>query len=191
MKRFLLKLLVTLIVFYGLGGVAYGLLRYPAAERPEVGQILSDYTRDLSAVFRRKEPEAPPAPKPAVPPKGESATHTSLDELTGDLTLTMPLAQIIVPGSLDRLPRESAERWGALKPIIETVLPEAESDISRLRALKKSDKPAFDTERAATRAKLATARTTLERFTKEDPPFETAVTVLGVLEAIDAKIAGL
>jgi hypothetical protein len=196
MKRFLLRLLVTLVVLYGLGAVAYGFFRYPAAERPEVKTILADYTSDLAAVFVRREPNEPaPAPPPAPEsppaPRESLGTPGAMDDLRGDLALTLPLAQVVVPGSLDRLPAASAARWAVLKPLHETVLPEAAAQLPRLRGLRGSDPAAFEREREATRARLTKARADLEPMTREEPPFEAAVTLLQVLEAIDAKLAAL
>lgn len=195
MKRFLLRLVGTLVVLYALGAVAYGFLRYPSDQRPEVKTILADYTNDLGSIFVRREPAAP-APTPNTTPSTPAPGPTerpgpSLDDLRGDLGLTLPLAHVIVPGSLDRLPAESAQRWAVLKPIHETVLPEAAAALPRLRGLRGSDKPAFDREREATRARLAKARADLEPFAHEEPAFEAAVTMLQVLEAIDARLAAL
>jgi hypothetical protein len=64
-------------------------------------------------------------------------------------------------------------------------------ELGRLRTLKSTDKVAFERDRAAARARLATARGNLVPYTQGDAPFEAAVTMLQVLDAIDAKLADL
>lgn len=184
MKTFLLRLIVTLIVLYGLGAVAYGLLHYPSGERPDVGGVLGDFTRDLGSVFKRKEPANP------VPAAPDSGGPGSLDRLRGDAHLSLALSRIVIP-NLDRLPAAAAEQWGPLQPIHETVLPEAITELGRLRALASTDKAAFERDRAAVRARLATARATLLPKTQEAPPMDAAVKLLGVLDEVDAKLAAL
>jgi hypothetical protein len=194
MKRFLVRLVVTLIVLYGLAAVAYGLLHYPPGERPDVGGVLSDFTNDVGSLFLRRK-SAPTArsgsdaPAPGAPERLENVSGVSFDG--GDARLTLPLAHIMVPTNLDRLPVASAEMWGTLKPIHEKVLPEAATELGRLRVLKSTDKEAFERDREAARARLAKARQDLAPYAQGQPPFEAAVTMLGVLEAIDAKLAAL
>ncbi len=197
MKTFLLRLVVTLIVLYGLGAAAYGLLHYPSGERPDVGGVLGDFSRDLGSVFRRKE-SANPAPAasngPALGAEGQpvpgAGALPSLDSLRGDSHLSLGLALIQIP-NLDRLPVAAVEQWAPLKPIHATVLPEAITELARLRTLAATDKPAFERDRTAVRARLATARATLVPKTQGEYPMEAAVKLLSVLDEVDSKLAGL
>lgn len=184
MKTFLLRLVVTLIVLYGLGAVAYGLLHYPSGERPDAGGVLGDFTRDLGSVFKRKEP-AKPAPAPT-----DSGGLDSIDRLRGDAHLSLALSRIVIP-NIDRLPAAAAEQWAPLQTIHATVLPEAIAELGRLRGLAATDKAALERDRSAVRARLATARATLLPKTQEAPPMEAAVQLLRVLDEVDAKLSAL
>lgn len=190
-------MLPSLIVLYGLGAVAYGLLHYPSGERPDVGGILGDYTRDLGSLFRPKEPERRAVPKsPSLAPEAHGAAEpegnplSSLDRLRGDFHLSLALSQIYIPDS-GRLPAASARMWDTLRPIHAKVLPEAIEELRRLRALRSTDKEAFERDRTAARTRLATARGTLLPYTQEEAPLDAAVKMLAVLEQVDAELAGL
>jgi len=195
MKTFLLRLILTLIVLYGLGAAAYGLLHYPSGERPDVGGVLGDFTRDLGSVFQRKAPATPsvslvPYAESEEGKKGLPVSLPSLDRLRGDLHLSLGLALIEIP-NLDRLPVAAVEQWAPLQPIHATVLPEAITELGRLRTLATTDKPAFERDRTAVRARLATARATLLPKTQGERPMEAAVKLLTILDGVDAKLAAL
>ncbi len=196
MKTFVLRLVVTLIVLYGLGAVAYGLLHYPSGERPDVAGVLGDFTRDVGSVFRRSgsTPPAPAAPASSGEPTIDSGPRVTLDGLRGDSHLSLTLALIEIP-NVDRLPAASARLWGPLQSIHATVLPQAIDELRRLRGTastdKSADKPAFERDRAAVRARLATARTTLLPNTTGKAPMDAAVKMLDLLDQIDAKLAAL
>lgn len=192
MKNFVLRLILTSLLLYALGAVAYALLHYPPGERPDVGGILGDYTKALGSVFSRAEPErsvppAAPSPGPEAPRPGGLA---SLDDLRGDTHLSLGLSQVLVPDS-GRLPASAARMWDELRPIHAQVLPQGIEELGRLRVLKSSDKPAFERDRAALRARLASARATLHPHTQSEPRLDAAVKLLDVLEQLDAKLAGL
>lgn len=194
MNNFLMRLLLTAILLLGLGAVAYGLLRYPSGARPGAGQVLSDYASDLGGIFRERpagtpEPAAPPtartgaevAVQPGIPP---------LESFRGDGALSLALAQVVIPDS-GRLPASMARTWDDLRTIHASVLPESIAELGRLRTLSRTDKPAFERDRAAVRTRLATARAALAPYTQEQPPHESAVKLLAVLERLDALLAGL
>ncbi len=168
----------SLIVLYGLGAVACGLLHYPSGERPDVGGILGDYIRDLGS------PEAHGAAGP------EGNPLSSLEGVRGDFHLSLALSQIYIPDS-GRLPAASARMWDTLRPIYAKVLPGAIEELRRLRALRSTDKEAFERDRTAARTRLATARGTLLPHTQEAAPLDAAVKMLAVLEQVDAELARL
>jgi hypothetical protein len=189
MKTFVLRLVLTSILLYALGAVAYALLHYPSDERPDVAGILGDYTRDLGSVFRRKEPAGPAVPGPASQGPERSAPP-SLDDLRGDSHVSLALSRVVIPDS-GRLPAAAAGMWDALRPLHARVLPEAIVELGRLRALRSTDKPAFERDRSAVRARLAAARETLLSYTQEQRPLDAAVKMLDVLEQLDAQLAAL
>lgn len=194
MKTFVLRLLVTLITLYGLGAVAYGLLHYAPGERPDVGGILGDYTRDLGALFCRSssEPARPPsslAPTPDTPGQ-PPPERDGLAELADDLSLSLALSRVHVPDSA-RLSAAAAEQWDTLRPIHAQLLPESLAELARLRALASTDKVAFGRDRAAARARLAAARATLLPPTQAQPPMDAAVKLLEILDRLDAALAGI
>lgn len=191
MNKFLLRLLVTLIVLYGVGAVAYALLHYPAGERPGVGDVLGDFTRDLNAVFRSKEPARPVVPGPGSPaPTAAGAPELDASTSLDDARLSLSLSQVRIPDS-GRLPASAAPMWDTLRPIHAEVLPEGIEALGRLRPLKSADKNAFERDRSAVRARLAAARGTLLPYTQEPAPLEAAVKLLDVLDRLDAFLAGL
>jgi len=197
MKHLGRRLIVTLILLYGLGAVAYGLLHYPPGERPDVWGILSDFTGDLGGIFRRKEPARvvlpeldSTAPGALGQPLPGRSTASALDRLRGDHSLSLGLAQIQIPDS-GRLPAAAAEMWDTLRPIHAEVLPEVIAELSRLRTLASTDKLAIERDRSTARARLATARKTLLPHTQEQPPYAAAAKLLEILERVDAELAAL
>src|SRR5690349_21264574 len=110
MKTFLLRLLLMLVLVYGLCALAFGLLLYPTGERPDVGTILGDFNADVGALFR---PKAAPAPGPGAgtPSSAAGDASTNLDRLRGDvgadLDLSMDLGRILVPGTTAHLQKQA------------------------------------------------------------------------------------
>jgi hypothetical protein len=186
----LVRLIVVLVVLYGLGAVAYGLLHYPSGDRPGVGTILGDFHRDVLGIFRRKSSaEGPPAPAPTNRPT--SSLDRARGDLTADLDLSLALSQIVVPETSAHLQAKAAEVWDAIRPIHATTLPKAIDDLARLRDLKRSGGADFEREREAARARLVPARETLRNYAEGEDAIPGAAAMLDVLEKVDARLAGL
>ena len=145
---------------------------------------MKEFTADLVAVFRRREPAAPTVTP--VPDLGRLHGGVALD-----LDLTLELSRVVVPGTSAHLQAGAAELWDALRPIHGKVLPEGIDELGRLRALKSSDAAAFDRDRAAARARLLAPRATLVRYAEASSPSEPAAKLLQVLDSLDARLAGL
>jgi hypothetical protein len=187
--KILTRLLLGLVVLYGLGAIAYGLFHYSSEDRPDVGTILADFHRDIGDLFRSK-PSSNPSPA-ARRPEGPSSLDRLRVDAGLDLDLSLALSEVVVPGTSAHLQARAAETWDALRPIHAEVLPRAIDDLAGLRSLKRSDPKAFERERDAARARLLPARATLKKYAEAEDAPGGAVTLLEVLEKVDARLAGL
>ena len=85
MKTFVFRLLVTLIVLYALGVLAFAFLHYPADGRPEVGTIVHDFKNPLTIIGLAAELACSDDTTPPMRAKAQNKIARQVERMTNML----------------------------------------------------------------------------------------------------------